>query len=131
MRTPALASMILFFALLSPATADEVAVYESLSQVSVGRIFFSVSERARLDAQRAGNPAPRSAPRSSSSVRTKSNADDAAGYFVDDQGRAWIYRDGDFVAVADAPKIEFQNDVNVVRVDASRQPPKRSDDEQD
>ena len=115
MRRIVLPIVLLAFVSGQPALADGEAVYESLSDVVVGRVFFSAPERERLDAIRDRKPLP--AVKRVADVLPGSRVEDsdAAGYFVDAEGKARVYRDGEFVAVDDSVSVDFPNEVKVVR----------------
>lgn len=97
------------------ANAEEAPIYESLSEVSIGRVFFTAKQRAHLDSLRGKSGVESSTtakPRSSSS---KPANPDAAGFIIRNSGMARVYRNGDFVEVASKPDVEFPDDVTVTR----------------
>ena len=67
---------------MTPVAAEDNPVYESLSDVSIGRVFFSTSQRTRLDRLR-GSRGPHSV-RSQPSAKASSRPGnpDAAGFIV-------------------------------------------------
>ncbi len=105
-----------------PVAAEDAAVYESLSDVTVGRIFFSTAQRERLDTSRSTRGMPVSVRQSPGNTDSRVRHSDAAGYFIDASGRARIYRDGEFIAVADRPRVTFPGEVKVVRGQTPKRP---------
>lgn len=103
-------------ALLSfPANAEEPPVYESLSEVSVGRVFFTASQRAYLDSLRGKSNVGSSSSAKSRPPSSKPANPDAAGFIVRSSGKSRVYRNGDFVEVAADPDVKFPDDVAVTR----------------
>ncbi|MEL7185563.1 MAG: hypothetical protein AAFN50_03870 [Pseudomonadota bacterium] len=107
------ATLALFAAL--PVVADEAPIYESLSDVSIGRVFFSTSQRAYLDRIRGKRGTVRVGSNSAGPVSSKPRTSDAAGYIVSSSGKARVYRNGDFVEVATKPVVAFPDDITVTR----------------
>lgn len=98
-----------------PTVADEAPIYESLTEVTIGRVFFSEKQRANLDRLRG-----KSTTASSESPKTRTSGSraanpDAAGFIVRSSGKSRVYRNGDFVEVASEPDVKFPDDVTVTR----------------
>ena len=92
--------------------ADEASVYESLSDVPIGRVFFSPEQRVYLDKNR-GATALGTSIKTSTGVSPKK--DDAAGFIISDSGLKQVYSNGDFVKTANSTTVAFPGDVRVVR----------------
>lgn len=112
------ASLALCLVLIAPANADESPVYESLSALSIGRVFYSQSERELLDQRRDHPRRPVAA--SSKSVGTKNKSDDhkdAAGYIISSTGRSRVWKKGDFVTSSRSQvgKVSFPGEIAVKR----------------
>ena len=97
-----------------PAQAEEEPAYESLSEVTIGRLFYSPQQRALLDRRRQG--------RASSSRRlpaampeNRPGRNDAAGYIVSSSGERKIYANGEFVAGQGNKAVKFPGDIKIVR----------------
>lgn len=95
----------------SLAVASDQATYESLSDVSIGRVFFSPKQRKYLDGRRQGRPL-RALRSSRPSIRPK---DESAGFIVNSAGEKRIYSNGDFVAGHVKETVDFPGDVTVGR----------------
>jgi len=93
---------------------DEKSFYESLPDVSIGRVFFSPEQRARLDKQRRGVFAATATGKGDKSGRTNRN-DKAAGYISSGNGPTRVYENGDFVKASDSNALVFPGTVKVVR----------------
>ncbi len=99
--------------LTGAALAEETAVYESLDDVEVGRVFLSPQQRERLD-QRRGKPEVRATnPGRTAAVSKK--WPDAAGYIVSSSGESRVWSNGDFVAAEKVSDVRFPGDVRVRR----------------
>lgn len=97
----------------STVSADDAPVYESLSDVPIGRVFFSPRQRIQLDKNR-GAAEHGTTPISTSAgvaVRKKN----AAGFIISSSGMKHVYSDGDFVETASSADVAFPGDVRVVR----------------
>ena len=110
-RTVATLAMLLALSVASSlAWADEQAAYESLSEVSIGRVFFSPKQRELLDRRRRGRPPVRR------SVQSEAKqSEDSAGFIVNSAGQARIYSNGDFVVAAIKNTMDFPGDISVIR----------------
>lgn len=93
---------------------EEKSIYESLPDVSVGRVFFSPEQRARLDKQRRGIFVAAATRKSNRSGRPDNN-DKAAGYISGGNGPMRVYENGDFVKASDGNALVFPGTVKVVR----------------
>ncbi|MCH9695690.1 MAG: hypothetical protein K0U72_14340 [Gammaproteobacteria bacterium] len=103
--------------MLLPVAADaedEKSIYESLPDVTIGRVFFSPEQRARLDKQRQGIFVV-AATRSSAPATRAKTSDKAAGYISSSNGPTRVYSDGDFVTTRDSQSLVFPGTVRVVR----------------
>lgn len=110
-RTVATLAMFLTLPVASSrASADEHAAYESLSEVSIGRVFFSPKQRELLDRRRRGRPPVRR------TVQAEAKpSEDSAGFIVNSAGQARIYSNGDFVVAAMKNTLDFPGDISVIR----------------
>ncbi len=101
--------------------ADEVPVYESLSGLSIGRVFYSQAERELLD-QRRHLPPQSSLPavtKTGTAGKRQINHDDAAGFIKSSSGRSRIWKKGRFVPTSQSPEeaVSFPGEVEVERHD--------------
>lgn len=106
-------------------STDDKATYESLSDVEIGRIFFSREERGDLDELRRGRLVVRARPKLGLAVRKKARTD-SAGFIVSSSGNLRVYSEGDFVAADISKNMEFPGDVRIGR---RKSPSAASDDE--
>lgn len=97
-----LASQVLF-------ASEEEQVYESLADVSIGKVFYSPEKRQAIDRSRGSSAA------ASSTRGGVKRSSDAAGYIVRSDGRTRVYADGDFVLKASTASVEFPRQVAVIR----------------
>lgn len=105
---------VLMWSLFAPqvlVASEDEGIYESLADVSIGKVFFSPDKRQAIDRNR-GNTS--TAVNSGPSTKRKQNKD-AAGYIVSSNGRAQVYSNGDFVLTKDATSVEFPGQVKVTR----------------
>lgn len=93
---------------------EEKSIYESLPDVTIGRVFFSPEQRARLDKQRQGIFVS-AATRSNKKSGRKKSSDKAAGYISSGNGLTRVYANGDFVKSSDSKPLVFPGTVKVVR----------------
>lgn len=107
-------------ALITTASADEPPVYESLSTLSIGRVFYSQPERELLDLRRDHPQAPvaisgKTGGRKSASRDHK----DAAGYIISSSGHSRVWKKGDFVTSSrsQVDQVAFPGEVAVKRHD--------------
>lgn len=114
-RLPLVLSLLLLVCM--PARGEDF-VYESISGVTIGRVFLSQRERDQLDDRRQNSPQGES-PRSGapSTASPKSKPVQSAGYIIGRSGRSKFWKDGDFVEVqSDAVRsMSFPGDVKVTR----------------
>ena len=102
-------------------SADDVPVYESLSGLTIGRVFYSQAERELLDQRR--HLPPRSGPPAvkitGTAGKPRINHDDAAGFIKSSSGRSRIWKKGRFVATSQSPEeaVSFPGEVEVERHD--------------
>ena len=109
---------LILFMLTLPALADESAVYESLSRLSIGRVFYTQAERDLLDERRQKpSEMSRASTKEVSRAKTTSKNKNAAGYIVSASGRTRIWRQGDFVAGSKRQReaLAFPGEVSVKR----------------
>lgn len=120
------ASYVALFA--AAAIAGEDLVYESLQGVEIGRVFLSQEQRAVLDQKRkhsASDIASASGTTPVSGVLSQSAL--SAGYIIGRDGRAKVWKDGDFLS-SPAPRetvLRFPGDVKIIRhsaIDAGDDP---------
>ncbi|MDJ0701376.1 MAG: hypothetical protein QNJ07_16120 [Woeseiaceae bacterium] len=104
-------------------SADDVPVYESLSGLSIGRIFYSQAERELLDQRRHQPPqSGRLVAGTRAEPRTPAvKHDDAAGFIKSSSGRSRIWKKGRFVPTSQSPEeaVSFPGEVDVERHDAA------------
>ena len=117
-RVCTLAAAVLTFA--APAVADDSGVYESLSRLSIGRVFYEQSERDLLDARR-GDPdavVVESRETAAKPVETDER-DNAAGYILGSSGKPRIWKHGAFVPSSShqVEDVAFPGEVPVTRHD--------------
>lgn len=100
------------------AIADDSAVYESISDVAIGRVFLSPQQRQQLNVRRlhperheSSEPAQQSEPQPAK-VKTA-----PAGYIISNSGESRYWNNGDFVAGSSryAATMRFPGDIVVVR----------------
>lgn len=114
----AVSAIILALSIASArAVADDQAGYESLSDVTIGHVFFSPKQRLSLDRRRQGRP-DRAPPNARRKTRL---SDDSAGFIVNSAGKTKIYTNGDFVASAATISMDFPGDVAIARRKTSTQ----------
>jgi len=102
------------------ATAEEAHVYESLSDVAIGRIFLSPRQRAELDKRR-GKKESHSSREQSVRRAPRKTFPEAAGYIVSSTGKARVWARGDFVATDEVSKVTFPGDVEISRKSQDKQ----------
>lgn len=107
----------------APVSAHESGIYESLEHIHIGRVFLSPTERVNLDKNR-GVRTPVATGNGSASTAASKN-DNAAGYIVSSNGRARIWKDGDFVAAKTPDSVRFPGEVKVTRT--ADQVPEKTD----
>ena len=100
------------------AEADGLEVYESLDEVTIGRIFLSPQERARLD-ERRGKAQQAVAGGATKAAPSRKSHPRASGYIVSSSGRTRVWSDGDFDSTGKAPQMIFPGDVKVTHKAAS------------
>ena len=97
------------------AADDQDSIYESLPEVTIGRVFTTPLERARLERVAPTKHVPDKAPDAHATPR-RENGHRAAGVIVRDGGARQIYKDGDFVPATTAP-VTFPGRVEVRQID--------------
>ena len=99
------------------ANAGETDVYESMRDVSIGRVFLSPAERRDLDVRRANPDTGPPTGSSPSDIEKAEPETEPAGYIVRGNSEPRYWRDGNFVETGrPAPRtLEFPGDVTVVR----------------
>lgn len=111
-----LAVIVYLFA--TSVVADDSDVYESMTNVKIGRVFLSQAERDSLDARRLLQPKDADGV---STTSTDSTPEDkplaSAGYFKSSNGPSQVWKDGDFVnSNGDAVRaVTFPGDVKITR----------------
>lgn len=116
-RINSLRACITLCVLVQCATAvgDEIKVYESLTDVEIGRIFLTPEQRASLDNRRGEVPAMAPQEGSDSKAPRKKHSADAAGYIVSSSGKSRVWSNGDFVVADEVSEMIFPGDVQIVR----------------
>ena len=107
--------VIVVLTLSFAAVADDEQVYESLSDVTIDRVFFTTAERVRLDALRKSKSTAILTARTNRSERSSST--NAAGFFVDEQGNVRVYHNGEFVVASQTTEIDFKDAIKLIRHD--------------
>ncbi len=119
------AGCFLFFA-SGEARSGDTDIYESLPEVTIGRVFFSQQQRERLDQRRTATPlASGTVPRQVH----KKNGENAAGYIVSSSGVSKVYIDGEFVTTSNSAAVTFPGAVKIARGEHSDEA--EADDEAD
>ena len=98
--------------------AEEESVYESISGVAIGRIFYSQSDRDYLDALRLLPPGDKSVhPDTGERVTPATKSTPSAGYIISSEGGRKVWKDGDFVSSVgrSSDSMSFPGDVKIVR----------------
>ena len=102
-------------------SADDVPIYESLSQLTIGPVFYSQAERELLDQRRTLSPqSSRPAVRDTATAgKPRIDHDDAAGFIKSSSGRSRIWRKGRFVPTSQSPEeaVSFPGEVEIERHD--------------
>lgn len=104
--------------LVDEKAAYEESVYESMSGVAIGRIFYAQNERDYLDRQRLLSPKDATVHTDADApVAATGKSTLAAGYIISNDGGRKVWKDGDFVSAAyRLPKsISFPGDVKIIR----------------
>ncbi len=112
--------MIGFLSFVRTSSADE-GFYESLPEVTVGKVFFSPQQRAALDQRRGGGPAAASKSNGAAKNTRRKTSDDAAGFITSSKGTSKVYTNGDFVSVQRGVDVKFPGSVKIVRGDDSNE----------
>ncbi len=100
------------------AAADESSVYESVDDISIGRVFLTPGERRWLDANRHLTSQVATAGPAAVVESEDDDTPDAepAGFIINSSGRAVRYRNGDFAPSAVPPStMRFPDDVEIRR----------------
>lgn len=106
--------LLLLFS-VSTVIADEQKVYESLKQISVGKVFFSPQQRARMDEQRAPAPVHANTDNSGGKRHHKKARQNAVGYISRSGGSPKVYANGEFVTSASGDTVVFPGTVKITR----------------
>ncbi len=115
-RSPGALLMVVLLSTASSSIADE-GFYESLPEVTIGKVFYSPQQRAELDQRRSSGPVATSkSPGATKSARGKA-ADDAAGFIISSKGSSKVYANGDFVSVQPGVDVKFPGSVKILRGD--------------
>ena len=97
----------------SPSAAGEIAIYESLSDVTIGRVFLTPGQRAYLDTRPVMSPRPvQEAPPPGEPEKRKKKP---AGYIINGHGKSSVWSQQGFVTREDASGISFPGDIKVER----------------
>ncbi len=115
--TASLAAVSAMIGLISvPSSAGEIPIYESLSDVTIGRVFLTPGQRAYLDTRPVMRPvmSPRPVQEAPAPepVKRKKNP---AGYIINGHGESSVWSQRGFVTREDASGISFPGDVKVIR----------------
>lgn len=116
----ALLVCVLLFA-FDVAAADDDSFYESLPDVTIGKIFFSPQQRLNLDQRRGSGTRTGASVPSTRASRAVKDTGDAAGFIISSKGGAKIYANGDFVSARTGDAVVFPNTVKVVRSDENHE----------
>ncbi|HNP63465.1 MAG TPA: hypothetical protein PKH39_05975 [Woeseiaceae bacterium] len=110
--------LLIVFVLSTASTsiADE-GFYESLPEVTIGKVFFSPQQRAELDQRRGGGPVATSKGGLAKKRSQRKANDDAAGFIISSKGSSKVYSNGDFVSVHRGVDVKFPGSVKVLRSD--------------
>jgi len=119
--TTGLSVICAFFGLVcgSPSAAGEIAIYESLSDVTIGRVFLSPRQRAYLDSRPVMSP--KSVPQTPAAAPVERKKD-PAGYIISSAGASSVWSQHGFVARDNASGISFPGDVKVTRKETTESP---------
>lgn len=101
------------------SVADEERFYESLPDVSIGKVFFSPDQRAQLDRRRGAAPAAANPGTTTTPGNREPVNKDAAGFIVSSSGQSKIYTNGDFVKARQTAGVKFPGSVKIVRSEKS------------
>ncbi len=117
-------SVAMFFAVLgaiscAPAVAGEIAIYESLSDVTIGRVFLTPTQRAYLDTRPVASPKPVQEAPLTEPVKKRKNP---AGYIINGSGESRVWSQQGFVNREDASGISFPGDVRILRKETTEVP---------
>ena len=99
-----------------PSLADEIAIYESLSDVAIGRVFLSPQQRLYLDARPI--EAPRAVIERPPAEQPAEEKKNPAGYIISSTGKSSVWSRTGFVTSNDPGRIDFPGDVKIIRRDA-------------
>ena len=115
-RSPGVLLMVVLLSTASSSIADE-GFYESLPEVSIGKVFFSPLQRAELDQRRGGRPVAASKSAGATETSRGKVAGDAAGFITSSKGSSKVYANGDFVSVHPGVDVKFPGSVKILRGD--------------
>jgi len=123
------ALIVMSLLLIRPAAAEDIVVYESLSEIRIGRVFLSHRERSTLDdgggTETVVQQVPQK-PRVTTPVRKKKKRK-PAGYIVSSTGELRVWSESGFVAREPASTMRFPGDVAVKRAETGARETEQSD----
>lgn len=103
------------------ASAEDDGFYESLPNVSIGKVFFSPQQRSTLDQRRGSKTRHGGDAASTDKPEQAKDSGDAAGFIISSKGGARVYANGDFVAARGDDDLVFPSAVRIVRNDPKKQ----------
>lgn len=90
----------------APDAVTKPAVYESIDDIAIGRVFLSPAERQQLDAIRHLTADAASGPADTAAASTAtSTAPEGFGYIRAQGKAARVFKDGDFIAAAPGERV--------------------------
>ena len=107
---------------IDAANAEDDTFYESLPEVSIGKVFFSPQQRVKLDQRRGSASSHSDAKTSDRKPRPAKDSGDAAGFIISSKGGARVYANGDFVSARSSDAVVFPNAVKIVRSERDDKP---------
>ena len=111
----AVAVLVVVLLATGQSNADDEQFYESLPDVSIGKVFFSPQQREQLDQRRGSAPLAVSRGATTAGGSRRPSNDDAAGFIVSSKGTSKVYANGDFVDVRKRVTVNFPGSVKIVR----------------
>lgn len=114
---------LVFSVLPVSLAADELHVYESIDNISIGRVFLTPEQRSWLDVHRHDVRADRVAapaedlPTQDTAGKSTNPATSAAGYIIKSDGGQQRWSNGDFVVsrLSSLAAMKFPGDIKIVR----------------
>ena len=117
------------------AQADDTAIYESVDDIEIGRIFLTPEQRRWLDANRHAVAQSAGPANGVSDDKDQRDDADAAGYIIGSNGKSRAWAGSDFVEASDRQieRLRFPGEVRVIRHAQDQKPPpsKTKDDDDD